>query len=139
MNLEYVKYKAEHSNKVGRPTDVERSPPAKIIKICEKCISEIAPGKEHNCLKSTKRENLITLMRSTSIGTKSNVLADGLKIIAEEQGQTKRGGEIELQSGSKVLPVKIGTQRSRPKEAKFSHESLKMLGARLNLSDNEIM
>ena len=53
--------------------------------------------------------------------------------------KTKRAGEIELQSGAKVLPVKIGTQRSRPKEAKFSHESLKMLGARLNLSDNEII
>ena len=138
-NQEYLKYLSEHSNKVGRPSEGEISPPPKKLKICEKCFSEIAPGKSHNCLKTTKRANMINIVRNSSVKTKCNVIASELKCLAEDQGVSTKGGDIELQSGSKTLPVQIGTKKCGPKEPKFSHENLKNLGARLNLSGNAVM
>ena len=138
-NQDYIKYLSEHSNNVGRPSEGDNSPPPKILKICDKCFSEIAPGKSHNCLKTTTRANLINIVRNNSVNTKSNVIASELKCLAEEQGISTKGGDIGLKSGSKILPVQIGTKKCGPKQPKFSHENLKCLGARLNLSGNAIM
>lgn len=82
---------------------------------------------------------MINLVRNTSVKTKGNVLAAELKEMACSEGQSSRGGAIEIQSGSKSLPVKIGKERCKPRAPVFSHDNMKRLGAQLNLSDNSIM
>ena len=138
-DYEYKVFVKNHTNKSGRPTLSIPQDDNINITICKTCLSEVGPGRHHDCQKSTKRENLAALIRNSSEGSKANVLAQSLKDIAETQGESVRGGTISLQSGSKTLPVKIGTQRTRPETTKFSHENLKNLGKRLNLSNNSIM
>ena len=87
----------------------------------------------------TKRINLVNLINSSSKETKSNVMAVELKQIAEEQVLSTRGGIIDLKSGSKILPIKVGAKKNDQPSTVFSHENLKQLGNRLNLSDNSLM
>ena len=82
---------------------------------------------------------MVKLVRGTSVNTKSEVIASELKAMAEDEGQSSRGGIIELKSGSNTLPVKIGTERAKPKVPTFSHENLKRLGNQLNLSGNSLL
>ena len=89
-------------------------------------------------IKIKKNSNLSDNVRNTSTRSKSKITASGLKDIAEELGTTPRGGTIELQTGSKLLPVVIGAPQRKPKQAKFSHENLKRLQAATNLSDKSM-
>lgn len=139
--VEYREYVKDHSNKAGRPTvDKESESTIKeTLTLCSSCLSEICQGKNHVCKKSQKRENLASLIGNSSEGSKSSVLASSLKDLAQCQGENTRGGVVGLQSGSKVLPVQIGTSRSRQGNNKFSHEDITNLGKRLNLSNTSIM
>ena len=136
---DYSKYAAEHSNPVGAPSTKPASPPAKLLPLCSKCFTIIGQGKTHICQKSTKRENLSNLVRNVSSKSKAKVASNTLKSIAAEQGVSTRGGVLKLQTGSKALPVQIGTPKLKPKEAKFSHENLKRLQAATNMSDSSLM
>ena len=66
-------------------------------------------------------------------------MAVTLKEMAEVKGESTMGGKVKLQSGSKIIPVEIGNSRSRQSVPKFSHQNLKNLGSRLNLSNNSLM
>ena len=104
-----------------------------------KCSSEFGPGKPHTCDKATKRDNLAALVRSTSEKSKSSVTVATLKSIADEKGVSTRGGTVVLSSGSKIIPVQIGTSKSKTPVKKFTHEDLMAIQRELNLSDNSIL
>ena len=89
-NNEYLKYTQGHTNKLGRPSEYPQSEPPKNITICDKCLTAVAPGKNHICQKHVKRENIVTLIRNSSEKSKSSVIVSGLKEIAEEQGESSR-------------------------------------------------
>ena len=78
-------------------------------------------------------------MRKTSTRSRSKLTAKGLKSVAEEEGVSTRGGTLNLKTGSKPLPVKIGTSKIQPKPAHFSHENMKRLQASINLSDSSLL
>ena len=59
-----------------------------------------------------------------------------LKAIAEDQNVSTRGGIVKLTSGSKLLPVQIGTSKFKRPSKVFSHEDLMALQRELNWSDN---
>ena len=73
------------------------------------------------------------------MASQSAVMASSLKTLAEDIGETSRGGTLHLQSGSKQLEVKVGQSRKRPQAVQFSHENLRRLGTKLNISNNSIM
>ena len=125
--------------KVGRPKNQEESDNSGTMIVCKICLSEIAPGKGHNCKKTQKRENIVSLIRNSSDQSKSSVLVSGLMEVAEKQGESTRGGTVTLQSGSRQIPVQIGTKRGRDKEPQLSHANLKSLGRRLNLSNSSLI
>ena len=130
---------AEHSSKRGPVPIAQPSPPARVLPLCSKCFSEIGAGKPHTCHKTTRRENLSNLVRSTSRKSQSSVTSSTLKAIATDQSVSTRGGTLTLQTGSKPLPVQIGTPKVHPKQATFSHENLKRLQASTNLSDKSLL
>ena len=138
-NQDYIGFKNEHSNKTGRPAEGEKGPSPKALKMCSECLSELAPGKTHNCDKTTKRLNMINLVKNSSFNTKSTVITSELKSLAASDGKSSKCAEIDLKSGSKVLPIRFGTQRANPKVPMFSHKNLKRPGTSLNLSYNSVM
>ena len=137
---EYKAFTKAHNNKVGRPGEgPPKSEPKGAKNMCLECLSEIAPGKPHWCVKTVKRDNLIDLVEKMSPQTKSNLLVHELKIHAEEQSKTSRGGQITLQSGSCQLPVTVGKARGEKMGVQFTHRDLIRLGSQLNSSNNELM
>ena len=66
MTLDYKQYTVTHSNKVGAPAVYPQSPPARVIPVCSKCLSEIHQGKAHNCDKSTKRSIIDDIVKHSS-------------------------------------------------------------------------
>ena len=139
QNLNYSAYADLHSNQVGAPPINPKSPPAKTLPVCSKCWGEIGKGIPHNCQKSTRRDNLSNIVRNTSGKSKAKVASSTLKSLAEEQGVSSRGGVIHLQTGSKPIPVQVGTPKVKPKDPKFSHENLKCLQTANNLSDKTML
>jgi hypothetical protein len=99
---------------------------------CRVCLTYIGRGKAHKCTKSTKQSNLEEMVKSTSFKTKS---------IFADRGVSTRGGSTCLPTGSKALPVTVGTSRGRShiKAARFSIENLIRLQTALNLSDRKIL
>ena len=137
---EYKEYLKGHKNSLGRPSLKPKMEDPKNIKICEKCLSEIHPGKTHMCLETVKRENLCKLLENSSTNSKSSVISSGLKELANGQGESNKGGVIKIFSGGpQLLPVQIGTSRTRPVTQIFSHENVNRLGTQLNLSNNSLM
>ena len=134
-NQEYVQYHQEHSNPVGNPVDTTHSPPARKIPVCNKCFSLFGPGQNHVCSKSTFQSNISHLVKNRSAKSKEKVTSKILKNLAAEQGVSLRGGQVNLQSGSNIIPVKIGTPKVVPKPRRFSHEDFKKIQATHNLSD----
>ena len=138
-SLNYVAYKADHSNKLGAPPLNPKSPPQKTLAVCSKCWGEIGKGIPHNCQKSTKRENISNIVKSSSEKSRAKVASSTLKFIAEEQEVSTRGGVVNLQTGGKPLPVQLGTPEVEPRVPKFSHENLKSLQAANNMSDKTLL
>ena len=138
LGLEYAQHASEHSNPANRPRLSPISPPARVLPLCSKCFCEIGSRKPHLCDKKTKSDNLSKLVKNTSEKTRSKVTCHSLKTVAEDQGVGARGGTVQLGSGSKLLPVVVGTTKQKPKLAKFSHENLLSLQLATNLSDKSI-
>ena len=107
-----VKHAKEHSNPVGAPIKKPKSEPPAVIKVCTECLSEIGPGKPHQCIRTVKRENISAFVRGTSEKSIAAVTVFALKEIAQQQGVGVRGGKVLLSSGSKVLPVVVGSKYS---------------------------
>ena len=138
-SLDYSAFAAKHTSRSGPPSTSAKSPPAKTLAVCSKCWAQIGKGKPHQCLKTTKRENLAEIVRNTSGKSRAKVTSETLKTIAEESGVSLKGGVVELQTGSKPIPVQIGTPKVKPKDNKFSHENLKKLQTANNLSDKTLL
>ena len=139
-NFDYKKYWDSHSIPVGRPSDNVESPPAKTLALCNKCFGEIGRGKSHKCSKSQKAENLANLVKSTSINSKTKVASAAIQDIAKNDiGVSTRGGTVCLPSGSKEIPITIGTPKAKPKEPNFTHKDLMNLQASENLSDRSLL
>ena len=140
-NQDYLKYKAEHSNPVGAPekhSESEESSPQKIIQVCNKCFSSVGQGKKHICSSKSFCENVVEIVNNNTVRARDKVTCDLLKIKANEQGTSTRGGEVKIGSNSKTLPVKIGSDKVKPKPSKYSHEALIQIQTANNLSDNTI-
>ena len=138
--LNGAEFNAWHKNH-SRPAGLAPNPPTvkTVIKRCGDCLSEIGPGKPHSCSKTEKRANLTNMVRSNSANTKSNVVANTLKTIADDQGASTRGGEVLLQSGGpNKLLVKIGRGRNDQKDRIITHEDLKKLQLRVGCSDAKL-
>ena len=70
---------------------------------------------------------MTSIVRNTSRKSRTTVVANTLKTIADEQGVSVRGGTVNLQTAFYPIPVQIGTPKVKPKEPTFSHENLKRL------------
>ena len=114
------------------------SPPSKSIKVCNKCLTVIGAGKNHQCSKASFQSNIAGFVKKRSLRSRGKVTSSMLKSVAADQEVSFRGGLVNLQSGSNLLPVKIGTPKSGPKQTRFSHEHLKRIQASHNLSDKAI-
>ena len=79
------------------------------------------------------------IVRNTSRKSQATVASNTLKHIAADQSVSTRGGTVELQTGSKPIPVQIGAPKVKPKETTFSHENLKKLQAATNMSDKTLL
>ena len=139
MKIEYSAYVNLHSNPMGAPSINPKSPPAKALTVCTRCFTEIGRGKPHPCVKTKKSDNLAHIVKNISGRSRAKVTSSTLKTVAADQGVSTRGGIVELQTGSKPLPVQIGTPKIKPKMAKFSHENLKKLQTANNLSDQTLL
>ena len=84
-----------------------------------------------------KNTNIIDVLNSSSKNCKSNIIVKSLKTLAKEEGVSVRGGYLNLKSEPQVMPVQIGTARTKPETPQFSHEHLRSLQLQLNLSNNE--
>ena len=87
-------------------------------------------------MKTVKRDNMVSLLRNNSEKSQAAVTVSSLKTIAEDQNMSTRGGIVKLTSGSKLLPVQIGTSKLKRPSKVFSHEDLMALQRELNWSDN---
>ena len=70
MTLGYPEWHAAHSNHPGsppNPTTVE------VHQLCAKCGSQVGRGLPHDCTRSTKRDNLESMIRANSGDTQSQV------------------------------------------------------------------
>ena len=134
-----VMFSKTQSNPVGAPLTKSKPEPPSPMTVCSQCISEFAPGKPHYCVKTTRRENMLSLVRHSSAGSQSAVTVSTLKGLASEQGVSIKGGTVMLKSGSKVLPVQVGNSRVKPPVSRFSHEDLMALQTSLNLSCNSTL
>ena len=134
----YTKFKKEHSNPVGAPMTKPPSPPPKTVPVCSRCLSVVGPGKKHICSKVTFQSKVAEIVKARSRKSRSKVTSSILKNVAADQGISTRGGKIELQTGSKSLPVRIGEPQVVPKQPRFTHEDLKKVQAAHNLSDKAI-
>ena len=132
-----VSHKKQQSGKVGRPSSVPEVIKRGSLKVCDLCLSEIGPGKRHKCSDKIRNNNMIDMINSSSTNSKSNVIVNSLKTLAKEEGVSVRGGCLNLKSESQVMPVQIGTARTKPETPQFSHEHLRSLQLQLNLSNNE--
>ena len=121
---------------IGQPSE---SPPAKASTLCDKCFAPIGRGKPHSCQKAHKDTNISKLVQTTSEKTQAKVASTTLHKIAAEAGVSARGGTLTLPSGSKQLPVTVGTPKTGHKEVKFSHEDMMRLQSSQNLSDRGLM
>ena len=137
-NAQYLKFRTEHFNPVGAPRIHPISPPAMCLIVCDRCFG-VKTGPTHICVKSNKSQNIVKMVRQTSDKSKAKVVSATLKTICEEQGISTRGGRLQLQTGSKSLPVQVGTPKNHPKKARFSYNNLKRLQAQNNLSDRVLL
>ena len=94
--------------------------------------------KKKHFYKAQRVSNLSSIVRKTSVKSRSKVATSTLKTIAESQGVSTRGGVVQLQSGKKELPVQIGAPQTMPRQATFSHENLMRLQTANNLSDRNL-
>ena len=133
--FDYRSHVKEISNPLGTPKIVAISPPGRCLPVCSKCFSIVSKGVSHVCEKNQKQANLVEMVKSSSIKSKSKVTSEVLKNICSDLGVTLKGGEVKLSTGGKPLPVKIGTPQNKPKTPRFTHESMKRLQAAYNFSD----
>ena len=99
---------------------------------------KIEPGKSHNCTKSAFQSNLTGIVKKKSVNSKGKVSCAIIKSVANDQNVSLRGGNVNLLSGSKILPVLIGTKKVAPKPARFSHANLMRMQTAHNLSDTTL-
>ena len=139
MSLAYQSFAAKHTNPVGAPPLTPKSPPAKVLAVCTRCFQETWPGKPHPCVKGQKSTNLANIVKKTSGRSRAKIASSTLKTIALDQGVSTQGGLLQLQTGSRPIPVQLGAPKIKPKNAKFSHDDLKMMQTANNLSDQTLL
>ena len=130
----------QHSNPVGAPSTKVESPPAKVLALCTKCFGTLGKGVPHDCSKSKKGGNLANIVNTTSPHTRAKLAATTIHNIASsDEGVSTRGGVLNLPSGSKSLPVTIGTPKAKPSDIKFSHSDMMNIQVSQNLSDRSLL
>ena len=132
-----VKHEKNCSNTKGAPPKTQMSP-VSTMKMCTKYFSAIGPGKEHICKKTNFNNNMKEFIQKKSPATKSKLACTILKTTASDSEMSTRGGVVELQSGSKKLPVTIGTPKDSKASHQFSHEDMKRVQTDHNLSDKTV-
>ena len=132
-----IKHEKNCSNAKGAPPKTQISP-VSTMKMCTKCFSMIGPGKEHICKKTNFNNNMREFIQKKSPATKSKLACTILKTTASECESSTRGGVLELKSGSKQLPVQIGTPKDSKASPQFSHEDMKRVQTDHNLSDKTV-
>ena len=88
---------------------------------------------------STKSTNLANIVKKTSGRSRAKIASSTLKTIALDQGVSTQGGLLQLQTGSRPIPVQLSAPKIKPKNAKFSHDDLKMMQTANNLSDQTLL
>lgn len=126
-----------HSRPAGSPPNL---PKVKISQRCGDCHSEIEPEMLHSCSKTEERAGLTGLARHTSTATLSNVGANSLRTLAENQGISTRGVKVSLQSARfNKLPVMIGRGRTdENKERIITNQDLEDLQNRVRGSEEKL-
>lgn len=136
---DYQSYCNQIRDKPGKPAEkvpmFNRSSPS--VKKCPDCQTELRPGHGHNCNKTSRRENLLELVRQSSTGTKQKIAAGLLDDIAEDQNVDKRGGTVSLATkGPNKKTVSFGPTKE---SGVFSHQDLLRLKTRLGLSTDKTL
>ena len=93
----------------------------------------LARAKSTSVIRTLKGKKISKMIQSTSVKSRSKIIAQNLKKLANEEGSSTRGGTLELS-----LPVKIGKSKVELKQPHFSHENLKRLQTANNLSDRAL-
>ena len=134
-----IRHAKSHSNALGAPATKPSADPPSVLKVCSECFSELGPGLPHNCVKTVKRSNIAAIVRNNSEKSVAAVTVSALHDVAQQQGVGARGGKVLLKSGSKFLPVVVGSRRVCPPGKMFSHQDLMDIQNDLNLSDNSTL
>ena len=116
--------------KKGRPRTASPSV-SKII--CSSCMGEIKPGFPHPCNRSARRENVDRLLTPK---IKEQITSDTLKQKLEASGP-----QMSLSTSGRSLGITVSTQGGASKDAQdfsISHEALKALQVKRNLSDRAV-
>ena len=129
---------------ISTPTRLVLPPSTPSLPQPKPCQSVLSAGEKlarvfPTIAKKALRDNLSNIVRNTSGKSKAKVASSTLKSLAEEQGVSSRGGVIHLETGSKPIPVQVGTPKVKPRDPKFSHENLKRLQTANNLSDKTML
>ena len=135
---QYLNHAAEIRNKPGRTlvkkdTFVEN---AGKITVCQSCQGRIGPGLPHNCNKTSRQDNLMELIKQTSVGTQEKVASRLIDNICQDKNVSSSSGTLELSTrGSFKKTINIGTIRP-PKM--FTTEDLIQLQSTLNLRNKNL-
>ena len=110
---------------------------------CVDCGSVVGKGRTHKCNKSTKRENVLGLVRQMSLKSKERTARDALINIFEDKGvkrSPKSGTNTTLNTGGRKVSITYGGLGSKGgiRKGKWTKESMMRLQTSMNLSDNGI-
>ena len=133
----YKEFKERVTEPVGRPYIDLPSAEPEPIKVCSACLTNWGPGQQHNCNKSTKRENIEELVRKNSPKTKGRIVSSQLKEVFTEQGASTRGGTVVLHTDGSPISASLGVFKQKP-APKFSNEILNKLQIKAGISDNKM-
>ena len=100
-------------NEIGRPKDPSTSssnPTENSVKNCLKCRGVLKKGYPHLCTKIARNDNVVNIVRELSPTGQRRVVGKLITGFCEEES-VKKGGELNLQSGSRVLTITMGAQK----------------------------
>ena len=135
---DYQSYCNSIRNKPGKPSEgssLFKTSPR--VRICSDCQTELRPGHAHKCNKTSRRENILELVRQSSLGTQQRITSGLLDDMAADQQVNKRDGSISLATkGPNKKTVTFGPKKEN---RVFSHEDLLRLKTRFNLSTDKAL
>lgn len=103
-----------------------------VVKLCRVCLTEIKPGKRHQCCQSSRFANMCDMA-----GNLAEPLA--ARTIHTKMTQPRAtNGEVEL-ANLRGKRTRIQVNPKEPKQKEISHQRMLQIKAGLNLSANKVL